>query len=79
MQQRILTLPGAVNLRDFGGYATQDGRQIRTGKLYHSGALAHLTAAGCAAFAGLDVQLICDLRRDDEKRDEPTVLPADKP
>ena len=79
MHPRILSIPGAVNLRDFGGYATQSGRQVRRDKLFRSGALSELTDAGCAAFAELDVQLICDLRRDDERREEPTVLPAHNP
>ena len=35
---RLLYIPGVVNARDLGGRTTQDGRRIRMGKLYRSGA-----------------------------------------
>ncbi len=67
-----LDLPGAVNLRDFGGYGTEDGRRIRRHRLYRSGSLTNLSDAARLAFAELGINLICDLRREDEKREEPT-------
>jgi protein-tyrosine phosphatase len=67
-------LPGAVNLRDFGGYATEDGRVVRRHLLYRSGSLAHLSDDGARAFAELGVSLICDLRRQEEKAEEPTPI-----
>lgn len=72
-------LPGAVNLRDFGGYATADGRTVRRRRLYRSGTLTHLSAQAQQAFAELDVGLICDFRRDEERREEPTPFPPDAP
>lgn len=78
-QPRILRLEGAVNLRDFGGYATEDGGRIATGRLYRCGTLADLTDGGKRAFAELDVKLICDLRRGDEKAAEPTPELAGAP
>lgn len=79
MQERIISIPGAINLRDFGGYATEDARHVRMGRLFRSGALAHLDAEGQAAFARLDVRLICDLRRDEERHEEPTPMPHGSP
>lgn len=79
MHERIIPIPGAINLRDFGGYATEDGRHVRMGRLFRSGALAHLTPEGQAAFARLDVRLICDLRREEEKHEEPTPMPHGSP
>ena len=79
MQARIINIPGAINLRDFGGYETTKGRHVRTGRLFRSGTLTHLTPDGQAAFARLDVRLICDLRRADEKQDEPTPMPHGTP
>ncbi len=79
MESRIIPVPGAVNLRDFGGYATLEGRQVRTGLLFRSGSLAHLTDAGRTAFERLGIALICDLRRPDEQQEEPTALPQGAP
>jgi protein-tyrosine phosphatase len=77
--KRILDVPGAINLRDFGGYETTDGRRVRTGVLFRSGMLAGLTDAGRAAIRALDIALICDLRRDDERVAEPTPFPSHEP
>ena len=76
---RILRFEGAVNLRDFGGYATEDGGRVTRGRLFRCGTLADLTAAGRRSFAGLGVKLICDLRRADEKAAEPTPELANAP
>ncbi len=78
-QPRILRFEGAVNLRDFGGYATQDGGRVAAGRLFRCGTLADLTEVGRRAFAELDVKLICDLRRADEKAAEPTPDLVDAP
>lgn len=79
MHERTIALPGAVNLRDFGGYATTDGRQVRRRRLYRSGTLTHLTEDARQAFAELQVGLICDFRRQEERLEEPTPFPADAP
>jgi protein-tyrosine phosphatase len=39
-----ITLRGASNFRDVGGYITQDGRQVRRGQVFRSDHLAGLTA-----------------------------------
>ncbi len=78
-QPRILRFEGAVNLRDFGGYATEDGGRVSSGRLFRCGTLADLTEVGKRAFAELDVKLICDLRRGDEKSAEPTPELAGAP
>lgn len=75
MSWRMVALEGAVNLRDFGGYATADGRTVRRGRLFRSGTLAHLTWAAQRSFESLGVRLICDLRRPEEKAEEPTPFP----
>jgi protein-tyrosine phosphatase len=76
---RVLDLPGAVNLRDFGGYDTTDGGRVRSGVLYRSGMLATLTADGRAALRALRIGVICDLRRDYEREQEPTPILEDEP
>jgi protein-tyrosine phosphatase len=77
--KRILEIPGAINLRDFGGYTTTDGRRVRSGVLFRSGMLAQLTALGQVAVRDLGIGLICDLRRDAERTQEPTPFPAHDP
>ncbi len=64
MQERTLALAGAVNLRDFGGYTTEDGRLVRRRRLYRSGSLTGLTEAAQRAFVDdLRVHTICVVRR----------------
>lgn len=41
---RFLPLEGCFNFRDLGGYATASGRTVKTGMLFRSDALQHLTA-----------------------------------
>jgi len=74
---RRLPLAGAFNLRDFGGYATADGRTVRRGMLYRSGTMALLTDEDSAHLRALGIRSICDFRRGNERRLEPTVWHGD--
>jgi protein-tyrosine phosphatase len=65
-------LANCLNLRDFGGYETLDGRRVREGMLYRSGTLSKLDARDHEIVAGLGIKLICDLRQDDERALEPS-------
>ncbi len=79
MHERNIPLSGAINLRDFGGYATVDGGTVRRGRLFRSGALAGLSETAQQTFGKLGIGLICDLRRDEEKLAHPTPLPQAAP
>lgn len=70
---RCFDLAGGCNFRDLGGYATRDGRRVRTGMLFRSGVLTYLTPEDHAALAPLGIRTIVDLRRDDEIAAEPTT------
>lgn len=59
---RWVTLDGAINTRDLGGYATTDGRRIKWNVLYRSANLASLTEEGCAALERLGIRTVIDLR-----------------
>jgi len=72
MQQRILSLEGVDNFRDFGGYATAAGRSIRPGRLYRSAHHGQATDADLAAIAGLNIAVIVDLRRGEERQRTPS-------
>ena len=69
--QRRVFAPGAVNLRDFGGYETNLGR-VRRGLLYRGGYMTHITGVGAQVWENLGIALICDLRRPDERDEYPT-------
>jgi protein-tyrosine phosphatase len=75
MNDRHIPLPGAVNLRDFGGYATDDGRRVQRRRLFRSGHMADLHPEAHDAFTELAIRTICDLRRPEEKSQEPTPFP----
>ncbi|WP_240137120.1 tyrosine-protein phosphatase [Streptomyces sp. MUM 178J] len=67
-------LTGVRNFRDVGGLPTRDGRQVRYGRLYRSGHLAHATARDATFLAGLGLHTIFDFRNAaDQKLEGPDV------
>ena len=72
MQQRIVSLEGVDNFRDFGDYATAAGRRIRPGQLYRSAHHGQATQADLAAMAALEIAVIVDLRRGEERQRTPS-------
>lgn len=76
---RLLNFEGVDNLRDLGGYATADGRQVQWGKLYRSGHFAEATPADLAALDELGLVTFIDLRSAAEKEAEPDHLPDPLP
>lgn len=76
---RFVPLAGAPNFRDLGGYATADGRRVRWGQVYRSGALSHLTDDDLALVTALGLRLVCDLRSAEEVAESPDRLPVHDP
>lgn len=74
--ERRLAMDGTPNFRDFGGYAAADGRHVKWGSLYRSGQLSSLSDEDLALLKSLDIDLICDFRREDEQEKDPTRLPT---
>ena len=72
---RHLALEGAINLRDIGGYATEDGRRVRWGCVYRSGHLSRLSASARAEIAALAIATVCDFRLPEEREAENATLP----
>ena len=70
--RRFISVEGAVNLRDFGGYTNQQGQTVREGVLFRCGTLAHIPEHAWEDFARLDVGVICDLRSQQEALESPT-------
>lgn len=72
---RSLILEGSWNVRDIGGLETRDGRRVKTGQIYRSGALSELTPAGMEQLSALGVQIVCDMRSMEEITIAPDRLP----
>ena len=76
LAERQLSLQGAPNFRDLGGYQAHEGRRLRWGKLYRSSKLSNLTDTDISYVNRLGVTLICDFRQVVEQELEPTLLGA---
>jgi protein-tyrosine phosphatase len=74
--ERRLALQESPNFRDFGGYATTDGKRVRWGQLYRSGQLNRVEALDQQQIAQLGIRLVCDFRRDTEREDAPNRFAA---
>lgn len=75
---RVLSIEGAINFRDIGGYKTQDGFTIKWRKVFRSGQLSKLNLNGCTAMTAMGIQTIVDLRSGAERERYPTVMQAFK-
>lgn len=72
MNTRHIPLEGVGNFRDFGGYATASGRKLKSGRLYRSAHHAMATDADLDAVHALDIAVIVDLRRGEERERMPS-------
>lgn len=61
-RNRIITLEGAYNVRDLGGFATEDGGTVRKGLLFRSDELSGLTEADLSRLDSLGIKTIVDFR-----------------
>jgi protein-tyrosine phosphatase len=76
---RRLALEGAYNFRDLGGIETADGRTIRWGEVFRSDTLARLTSADYSRLNTIGISLVCDLRRREERKLDPTEWQSGSP
>lgn len=63
---RQFVLDGTENVRDLGGYATDDGRSVAWGKVFRADDLSELTPAAVEKMETADVQTVVDFRGVDE-------------
>ncbi|MFN8377234.1 MAG: tyrosine-protein phosphatase [Anaerolineae bacterium] len=68
-------IPSVPNLRDAGGHTTRNGARIRSGILYRSEQLSHVSDADSAQLAGLGLKKIYDLRTAAERSAQPDRAP----
>ena len=59
---RVLALAGTYNLRDVGGYPTEDGRRTRWRTLFRSDSLHRLAESEQATLLGMGLCSVVDLR-----------------
>jgi len=64
---RHLSLSGASNFRDLGGYPTSDGRTVRWRQIFRSNHLGHLTDDDAAVLRELGVRSAFDFRGTEER------------
>lgn len=73
---RVVTLSGATNFRDLGGYSNDDGRRLRWRRLFRSDHLGALTAADHAVLSKLGIAAAFDFRGVDERAAAPYEVPG---
>ena len=76
--ERKLGMEGTPNFRDFGGYQTVEGRQVKWGYLFRSGQLSTLSDRDLALLDSLELDLVCDFRREEEQISEPSRFSQDR-
>lgn len=72
--ERVLPLEQGSNFRDLGGYQTRDGRVVRWGKAFRSGAMPMLTEADYALLGQLGIGTVLDFRSLEEREVAPDLL-----
>ncbi len=70
--ESFIPIEGSINLRDFGGYTTQEGRTVKRGLLFRCGNMAEIAEHAYHDFASLNITVICDLRSHEEAENSPT-------
>lgn len=69
--ERVLSLQGINNFRDYGGYAVAGGERVRRGVLWRSGQHVAASDADLGIIAGLGIATVIDLRGDSERQLNP--------
>lgn len=65
--ERVVPLEQGSNFRDIGGYRAGDGRHVRWGLIYRSGATPMLTTGDVARVRALGLRNMVDLRSSEER------------
>ncbi|MFZ2172642.1 MAG: tyrosine-protein phosphatase [Rhodococcus sp. (in: high G+C Gram-positive bacteria)] len=71
-----IPLTSVPNLRDVGGYPTEDGAKVRTGVYYRSTDLSRVTDVDVRLLQGLGIRTVYDLRTAGEREAAPDKVPA---
>jgi protein-tyrosine phosphatase len=76
MDERHWRVAGCCNLRDLGGYPTQDGGMTRWRTIYRADSLHALPLASQDVLVAAGVRTVIDLRSAEERAWEPSVVAA---
>ncbi|MFV0417877.1 MAG: tyrosine-protein phosphatase [Dysgonomonas sp.] len=68
VSNRFFELDSIQNFRDIGGYATNDHKRVRWGKIFRSGSFARMTTRDSLELNSLGIKTVIDLRSKDVKR-----------
>ena len=71
-------LDGAPNFRDLGKLPLENGGKTNSGALYRAASLASLTNEGVDQLANSNVQIVVDMRTDEERIAAPDRLPSSR-
>ena len=75
-QEASVRLEGQPNFRDLGGYKTEGGRRVKSGEVYRSGELAHLTDEDVARLEGMGILTVVNFLLPEEiENNGPDRLP----
>lgn len=74
----IYQINGVRNIRDIGGYISQDGRVVAMGKFVRSTALTNIDADGEKELRRIGIDCVVDLRSRLERRQAPDVIENDE-
>lgn len=74
--ERLIPLAQGSNFRDIGGYEGADGKRVRWGLIYRSGAQPMLTPGDVATIHQLGIAQLVDLRSNEERLVAPTRITA---
>ena len=69
--ERHIDIQNIHNLRDLGGYRTQDGKSIKWRQLFRAGLLSKFDSSEIPKMKALKLQSICDFRTIAEQTNEP--------
>ena len=71
----LITLDGTLNLRDLGGWPTEDGQStIRYGQFFRSDRLSALSDGDHSTLTGLGIDTVIDLRYEAEVAEHPSRM-----
>lgn len=65
-RSRVVSLDGAHNVRDLGGFRTADGGTVRRGLVFRSDDLSRLTDRDLAALSVIGIKTVVDFRSQEE-------------
>jgi protein-tyrosine phosphatase len=73
--ERTVELEGLYNVRDLGGFRTEEGKRTRFGFFFRAGDLGTPTKADLRILAARGIESVVDFRSDRERALTPDVLP----